>query len=44
VADGTVTPVLYFVNGLLGNTTFALDGTKVYWTEPAAMDIRASAK
>jgi hypothetical protein len=44
LAGGAITPVLYFVSGAPANTTFAVDGTKVYWTEPAAMDIRASAK
>jgi hypothetical protein len=43
VAGGSVTPVLDFDGVNFGNT-IAIDGNNVYWIEPNASDIRASAK
>jgi len=43
VTGGPATPVLDFDGVNFGNT-IAIDGTNVYWIEPYASDIRASAK
>lgn len=44
VAGGATTQVVAFSSGPNPTASFAVDGTNVYWTEPAALDIRKSSK
>lgn len=44
VGGGATTQVIDFSSALDPTATIAVDGTNVYWTEPAAQDIRKSSK